>query len=42
MEGNVMFDQNYDARSKSFVAMIFAVLSGMSAISTAVLPAVLH
>jgi hypothetical protein len=37
-----MIDANYQLRSRHFVAMVFAVLSGMSAVSTAVLPALLH
>jgi len=37
-----MFDVNHDLRSRQILAVVFAVLSGASAISTAVLPAVLH
>jgi len=37
-----MLDVNSDHRSRQFVVMVFAVLSGMSAVSTAVLPAILH
>jgi hypothetical protein len=31
-----------DLNSRHIVAMVFALLSGVSAVSTAVLPAVLH
>ncbi len=31
-----------DASSRHLVAIVFALLSGVSAVSTAVLPAVLH
>jgi hypothetical protein len=37
-----MFGFSNDLRSRQFIAMIFACLSGASAVSTAVLPAVLH
>jgi hypothetical protein len=37
-----MFDMNHDLRSRQILAVVFAVLSGASAISTAVLPAILH
>jgi hypothetical protein len=31
-----------DLRSRRIVALFFAILSGMSAVSTAVVPAILH
>jgi hypothetical protein len=37
-----MFDFNNDLRARQFLAMIFAILSGVSAVSTAVVPGMLH
>jgi hypothetical protein len=37
-----MFDYHSDLRPRQLLAMIFAILSGISAVSTAVLPAILH
>jgi hypothetical protein len=37
-----MFDIPDDMRTRQVLAVVFAVLSGASAVSTAVLPAVLH
>jgi len=37
-----MLDVPNDLRSRQILAIVFAVLSGASAISTAVLPAILH
>jgi hypothetical protein len=41
-KGNKVFDFNGDLRSRQVLALIFALLSGISAVSTAVLPAILH
>jgi hypothetical protein len=37
-----VFDFNTDLRSRQVAALIFAVLSGVSAVSTAILPAIIH
>jgi hypothetical protein len=39
---NEMFSNEKDLNSRHLVAIVFAFLSGVSAVSTAVLPAVLH
>jgi hypothetical protein len=41
-KGNQMFEVNDNLRSRRFLTMIFAILSGVSAVSTAVVPAILH
>ena len=37
-----MFGTNNDVRSRQIMALVFAFISGVSAVSTAVLPGVLH
>jgi hypothetical protein len=42
LKGNQMFEFENDLRSRRIVMLFFAFLSGVSAVSTAVAPAILH
>jgi hypothetical protein len=37
-----MFDANHSHRSRQLLTLVFAFLSGISAVSTALLPAIVH
>jgi hypothetical protein len=42
MKGQTMFNADDDLRSRKIVTLFFALLSGLSAVSTAVVPAIVH
>jgi hypothetical protein len=41
-EEKTMLDMNHSLRSRRILTLFFALLSGISAVSTAVVPAILH